>query len=178
MSSAPRHRTASTDARCSAVANPGGTPCVDDTKSAAKVKLGIGLLTVRVDGLTATTDSQQPVGTSATAGLLTTRISTLGLVIEIGAITSSATASSAAGPAGLAPVFAGSSSIASLKVNGVAVPIGSGPVTVPLLVGSLSLNSTVATDDGLTQRALDLRTLLGDVVVGESSVGATGNPCL
>jgi hypothetical protein len=159
-----------------AIANPGRTPCVDDTKTAARVKIGVGLLTVQVNGLTATTDAA-PGGVSATGGLLTTRISTIGLVIEIGAITSSATASCVAGPTGLAPSFSGSSSIASLKVNGVAVPIDSGPVTLPLVVGSLSLNSTVASANGLTQRALDLRTLLGNVVVGESSVGVTGNPC-
>jgi hypothetical protein len=159
-----------------AIANPGRTPCVDDTRTAARVTIGVGLLTVQVNGLTATTDAA-PGGMSATAGLLTTRISTIGLVVEIGAITSSATASCVTGPTGLAPSFSGSSSIASLKVNGVTVPIGSGPVTLPLVVGSLSLNSTVASANGLTQRALDLRTLLGNVVVGESSVGATGNPC-
>jgi hypothetical protein len=159
-----------------AIANPGRTPCVDDTRTAARVTIGVGLLTVQVNGLTATTDAA-PGGMSATAGLLTTRISTIGLVVEIGAITSSATASCVTGPTGLAPSFSGSSSIASLKVNGVTVPIGSGPVTLPLVVGSLSLNSTAASANGLTQRALDLRTLLGNVVVGESSVGATGNPC-
>jgi hypothetical protein len=159
------------------VANPGGTPCVDDTRTAVKARVGLVLLTVRVDGLTAATDTA-PGGVSATAGLLTTRISTVGLVIEIGAITSSATATCVAGPAGLAPSFSGSSSIAWLKVNGVTMPIGSGPVKIPLLVGTLSLNSTTTTPDGLTQRAFDLRTLLGNVVIGESSVGATGNPCL
>ena len=155
----------------------GGTPCVDDAATAARVKLGLGLLTVRVDGLTATTDAA-PGGVSAGAGLLTTRISTIGLVIDIGAITSSATATCVSGPAGPAPSFAGSSSIAWLRVNGVAVSIGSGPVTIPLVVGSLTLNSTVSGPDGLRQRAFDLRTVLGNVVIGESSVGATGNPCL
>lgn len=159
-----------------AIANPGGTPCVDDTRSAAKVSLGLGLLKVTVNGLTATTDAA-PGGMSATAGLLTTKVSTLGLVIELGAMTSTATATCVAGPTGLAPVFSGSSRIASLKVNGVTIPIGSGPVKLPLVVGTLSLNSTVATADGLTQRAFDLRTLLGNVVIGESKVGATGNPC-
>lgn len=159
-----------------AVANPGGKPCADDTRSAAALKLGLGLLNVRVDGLTAATDVA-PGGISATAGLLTTKISTVGLVIEIGAITSTATATCVAGPAGMAPSFSGSSSIAWLKVNGVPLEIGSGRVTVPLLVGSLTLNSTVADGDGATQRAFDLRTLLGSVVIGESTVGASGNPC-
>ena len=154
----------------------GGDPCVDDSESAAAVRLGLGLLTVRVDGLTAATDAA-PGGVSATAGLLTTRISTLGLVIEIGAITSTATATCVAGPAGLTPSFSGSSSIAWLKVNGVPVTIGAGRVTVPLLVGSLTLNDTVTGADGLTQRAFDLRTVLGSVVIGESTVGIRGDPC-
>jgi hypothetical protein len=159
-----------------AVANHGGKPCVDDTGTAAALKLGLGLLNVRVEGLTAATDVA-PGGMSATAGLATTRISTVGLVIEIGAITSTATAACVAGPAGLTPSLSGSSSIAWLKVNGVPVKVGAGKVTVPLLVGSLTLNSTVAGEHGVTQRAFDLRTLVGNVVIGESTVGASGNPC-
>ena len=159
-----------------AVANPGGTPCVDDTRTAGRVRLNVGLLAVTADGLTASTD-QAPGGMSATAGLLTTRITTIGLNIEIGTMTATATTTCVAGPTGLTPVFAGSSQIASLKVNGVRIPIGSGAVRIPLVLGSLSLNSTVATKDGLTQRAFDLRTLLGNVVVGEAHVGVSGNPC-
>lgn len=159
-----------------AVANPGGKACADDTRTAATLRLGLGLLTVRVDGLTATTDVA-PGGVSATAGLLTTRISAVGLVIEIGAITSTATTTCVAGPAGMAPSFSGSSRIAWLKVNGAPVAVGAGRVTVPLLVGSLTLNSTVADAGGLTQRAFDLRTVLGNVVIGESAVGVSGNPC-
>jgi hypothetical protein len=154
----------------------GGDPCVTDARSAARLRLNLGLLTVTVDGLTAATTAA-PGRVDATAGLLTTRISAIGLVIELGAVTSTATATCVAGPGGAAPVFTGSSRLAWLKINGVAVPVGSGPVTLPLLVGSLSLNSTVETADGLVQRAFDLRTLLGNVVIGEAEAGATGNPC-
>lgn len=154
----------------------GGDPCATDARSAARLRLNLGLLTVTVDGLTAATTAA-PGRVDATAGLLTTRISAIGLVIELGAVTSTATAACVAGPGGAAPVFTGSSRLAWLKINGVAVPIGSGPVTLPLLVGSLSLNSTVETADGLVQTAFELRTLLGNVVIGEAEVGATGNPC-
>ena len=152
----------------------GGDPCVADSASVARTGLDLGLLGVKVDGLTATTDASPA---SASAGLLRTWIHMPGLVIEVGAVTSTATATCVAGPAGPEPVFAGSSRIASLKINGAVWPIGSGPVKLPLLVGSLSLNSTVETAHGLTQRAFELRTLLGDVVIGESSVGVTGDPC-
>jgi hypothetical protein len=74
-------------------------------------------------------------------------------------------------------VLAGSSSIAELKVNGVRIPIGSGPVSIPLVIGSLSLNSTVVDGDTVTQRAFALHTLLGDVVIGEAKAGKQDNPC-
>jgi hypothetical protein len=155
----------------------GATPCEDDNAEVAKVSLNVlGLLKVTAKGLTATTDAA-PGGMSATAGLLTTKISTVGLAIELSAITSTATATCVAGPAGLTPTYSGSSRLADLKINGVKVPLGEGPVKIPLVVGTLSLNSTVATDEGVTQRAFDLRTLLGNVVIGESTVKATVNPC-
>ncbi|WP_166664260.1 Calx-beta domain-containing protein [Actinophytocola oryzae] len=160
----------------SSTATAGRDRCADDRKVAGHVRLGGGLLTVRVDGLTATTDAAQG-GMSATAALRTTRISTVGLLIEIGETTSTAMVTCVAGPKGVSPALSGSSTMAWLKVNGRRMPIGTGPVRIPLEVGSLSLNSTVSGPDGLTQRAFDLRTPLGDVVVGSSSVGMTGNPC-
>jgi hypothetical protein len=155
-----------------AVANPGFNPCITDDATAAKVRLSLGLLTVQAGGLTATTDATATV-VSAHGGLLTTKISTIGLTIEISAITSTATASCVEGEV----VMAGSSSIASLKINGVGIPIGSRPVSIPLVVGSLSLNSTVMSGDTVTQRAFALHTLLGDVVIGEAKAGKQDKPC-
>jgi hypothetical protein len=155
-----------------AVANPGFDPCVTDDATAAKVRLSLGLISVQAGGLTATTDATA-TAVSANGGLLTTRISTIGLSIEVSAITSTATASCVEGEV----VLAGSSSIAELKVNGVRIPIGTRPVSIPLVIGSLSLNSTVVDGDTVTQRAFALRTLLGDVVIGEAKAGKQDNPC-
>jgi hypothetical protein len=64
------------------------------------------------------------------------------------------------------------------------VAIGSGPVDIPLVVGTLHLNNTVTTPTSVTQRAVFLDTLLTDVVVSESradfhgtTAHPTGNPC-
>jgi hypothetical protein len=99
-------------------------------------------------------------------------------------VTSTATATCTAGPGGLTPVFTGSSHIASLKINGVPTTVGSAPLTIPLVVGSLRLNSTVTTATSVTQQAVVLDTAVTDVVIGEakanveSSPGSPGgNPC-
>ncbi len=62
--------------------------------------------------------------------------------------------------------------------------VGSAPVTIPLLIGSLRLNSTETTATSVTQRAVVLDTLLADVVIGEAhadihgtDVHPNGNPC-
>ncbi|MGQ0618478.1 MAG: DUF642 domain-containing protein [Panacagrimonas sp.] len=67
----------------------------------------------------------------------------------------------------------GKSKIASLKVNGLTVVVGSAPLSVPLLVGGLYLNQTVITGNTVTQRALflDLPGTLLDVVLGETVAG-------
>jgi hypothetical protein len=107
----------------------------------------------------------------------TTRI-TVGLLvtIEVGVIQSTASVTCQAGPSGLTPVFAGSSTIANLKVNGLTVAVGSAPLTVPLVVGSLRLNSTTTTGNSVTQQALVLDTVLTDVVLGEAKSNVEGKP--
>ena len=71
----------------------------------------------------------------------------------------------------------GSSHIASLKINGVSVTVGSAPLTIPLVIGSLRLNSTTTTATSVTQQAVVLDTLLTDVVIGEAKVNIEDNPC-
>jgi hypothetical protein len=74
------------------------------------------------------------------------------------------------------PQFSGSSSIASLKINGVTVTVGSAPLTIPLVIGSLRLNSTATTESTVVQQAVVLDTLLTDVVVGEAKANVVGSP--
>jgi hypothetical protein len=178
-------------------ANPPDVPCVDDHANLATVGLSSGIVGVRLNVLDARTD-QTPDNlavppaagdnATATARVESSRITAGPLVplvtIELGVVTSTATATCTAGPGGLTPVFTGSSHIASLKINGVPTTVGSAPLTIPLVVGSLRLNSTVTTATSVTQQAVVLDTAVTDVVIGEakanveSSPGSPGgNPC-
>ncbi len=176
------------------VANPANVPCVDDSTTLAQVDLNAAALTVKAKVLSATTGqtpddltSAPPAAgdnSTANAKVDTTTISTLGLTIELGVIKSEATAKCVPSGTGLTPQFSGSSTIASLKINGVPTTIGSAPITIPLVIGSLRLNSTETTATSVTQRAVVLDTLLADVVIGEAhadvhGTGAhpNGNPC-
>lgn len=170
-------------------ANPPDVPCVDDHRTLANVQLSAGILTVRANVLDARTDqtpdnltaSPPTAGDNATstARIDSTRISTLLVTIELGVIQSNASATCVSGPGGLVPQFAGSSTIASLKINGLSVTVGSAPLTIPLVIGSLRLNSTTTTGTTVVQQAVVLDTPLTDVVLGEAkaNVEATaGNP--
>jgi hypothetical protein len=167
-------------------ANPADVPCVDDHQNLATVQLSAGIITVRANALDARTNQTPDTLTAfpptagdnatSTAQVESTRI-TSGLVdIELGVISSTASATCVNGPGGLVPSFSGSSHIANLKVNGVTIPVGSTPVTIPLLIGSLRLNSTVTTGTTVVQQAVVLDTLLTDVVLGEAKANVEANP--
>ncbi|MEV6965004.1 Calx-beta domain-containing protein [Hamadaea sp. NPDC051192] len=176
-------------------ANPADLPCVDDSDTVASVNLTTGLVNVDAKVITATTDLSPdnqnivPVlgdKAASTAKIESTKITVGGLVtIELGVIQSSASVTCTAGPSGLVPTYSGSSSISSLKINGVTVTVGSAPLTIPLVVGSLKLNGTTTTGTSITQQAVVLDTLLTDVVLAESTADVHGtalhpggNPCV
>lgn len=167
-------------------ANPQDVPCVDDHETLANVQLNAGILAVRATALDARTD-QTPddlTGTPpATTDLATararieqTRVTSGLLTIELGVIESNASVTCVPGPGGLVPQFAGSSTIASLKINGVAVTVGSAPLTIPLLIGSLRLNSTTTTATSVVQQAVVVDTPLTDLVIGEAKANVEAKP--
>ncbi|MFI5911037.1 choice-of-anchor P family protein [Dactylosporangium sp. NPDC051541] len=170
----------------SPAANPANVPCADDAKTAASLSLTSGLVTVQSTTLNATTALTPDDLTTApaagdngtaTASVQTVKITVAGLTpttIEVGVI--QAKASATCGSGGTA-TFAGSSSIASLKINGLAVPVGSAPLTVPLVVGSLKLNATTTTATSVTQEALALHLPGTDVVIASAHADVEGNPC-
>jgi hypothetical protein len=176
-----------------AVANPSDLPCADDSKTVASVSLNAGLINVSANALTAQTDLTPDDQTlppaagdhgSSAARIAGTTISTLGLKIQLGVIQSQASASCVAGPSGPAPAFAGSSNVASLSINGIAVTVGSAPLTIPLVIGSLSLNKTVVANGVVTQEAVALDTPIAHIVLAESkadvhgtAVHPNGSPC-
>lgn len=175
-------------------ANPPDVPCVDDFKNVVNISLNAGILSVQANALTARTDqtpdnltgSPPAAGDNATsfARVDSTRVTAILVNIQIGVIQSTATARCVAGPGGLRPEFIGSSHVASLRVNGVSITVGSAPLTIPLVIGSLRLNSTTTTATSVTQQAVVLDTLLTDLVIGEAKANVegkpatpTGNPC-
>ena len=166
-----------------AVANPANLPCADDGETVASVSLNAGLINVSTGVLTATTgltpddQTQAPAAgdrAESSARVDRTTISTLGLRIELGVIQSQAAATCVAGPDGLAPAFTGSSNIASLKINGVAVTVGSAPLTIPLVIGSLKLNATTVHNGVVTQEAVALDTPLAHIVLAKSQADVHG----
>ncbi|WP_436494230.1 hypothetical protein [Actinokineospora sp. HUAS TT18] len=166
-------------------ANPPDVPCVDDSETVANVNLNAGILNVRANAVHGSTNltpdnQQQPpmVNDNATAHAQvdSTRIGSLLVSIELGVITADASVTCVNGPNGLQPQLSGSSHIASLKINGVSVTVGSAPLTIPLVIGSLKLNSTVVSGNTVTQQAVVLDTLLTDVVIAEAKANFEGKP--
>jgi hypothetical protein len=165
-------------------ANPATSPCATDSRTVLRVSerlttnpslLG-GLLnpllrnTVSTGVLTgATTRGAGLAAASATVddaqvslpGLLTLSVS--GVHSEVRSQLRSCTAAD----------VAGSSHIASLTLNGKTIVVGDKPLTIPLVVGSLSLNQQVRAGNTVTQRAvfLDLPGNLLDIAIGESTAG-------
>ncbi|HET6291326.1 MAG TPA: hyalin, partial [Amycolatopsis sp.] len=176
-----------------AQANPANLPCVDDSSTVAAATLNAGLIKVETKVLTASTDltpdnqSAAPAAGDralASAKIDKTVISTLGLTVELGVIQSQATATCQPSPGGLAPVLAGSSNVASLKINGESITVGSAPLTIPLVIGSLKLNGQTMANGVVKQQAVALDTVLTKIVLAESqadvhgtSAHPAGNPC-
>ncbi|WP_284740130.1 Calx-beta domain-containing protein [Amycolatopsis sp. RTGN1] len=176
-----------------AVANPQNLPCADDSKTVLDATLNAGLIKVQTHALTSSTDlspdnqSAAPAAgdhAQASAKIDKTVISTIGLTIELGVIQSQAAATCQPAPGGLAPVLTGSSNVASLKINGVSVTVGSAPLTIPLVIGSLKLNGQTVAGGVVKQQAVALDTALAKIVLAESQADVhgsaahpAGNPC-
>jgi hypothetical protein len=176
-----------------AVANPANLPCADDSETVLDATLNAGLIKVQTHALTASTDltpDNQSVAPAAgdhakaSAKIDKTVISTIGLTIELGVIQSQAAATCQPAPGGLAPELTGSSNVASLKINGVAVTVGSAPLTIALVIGSLKINGQTIANGVVKQQAVALETPLAKIVLAESQAdvhGTTahpaGNPC-
>ncbi|MFC3455622.1 Calx-beta domain-containing protein [Amycolatopsis speibonae] len=176
-----------------AQANPANLPCADDTRTVVAATLNAGLIKVDTKVLTASTDltpdnqSAAPAAGDralASAKIDKTVISTLGLNIELGVIQSQATATCQTAPGGLAPVLAGGSNVASLKINGESITVGSAPLTIPLVIGSLKLNAQTVANGVVKQQAVALDTALAKIVLAESQADVhgtaahpAGNPC-
>jgi Flp pilus assembly protein TadG len=172
------------------VANGPDTPCQTANTSLTPV---LGGLTLGV--LTASTTLNTPgalpaAGDGATANAkaanvcLGTTLPIVGTCVGLGAtvLNSDASVTCTAGAGGaLTPVFAGSSTLATLTLGGLPLPIANQTINLPILgtqVLNIFVNRTIQANGVLTQRALEVD--LGGsplLIVGEAQVDTTGNPC-
>ena len=156
-----------------AVANGPGTPCASQSTTIASVPAPLNTLL----GLSAATASTSTSATGATAQSGVVAPVFLGLLggIKATALTAQAAETCVNGVA----TPSSSSQVVGLTVGGTSYGTTSAPLSIPIAgVGTLYVNETVSGDGDLTQRALELSTVLGtDLVLGEASVGASGNPC-
>jgi Ca2+-binding RTX toxin-like protein len=156
-----------------AVANGPGTPCASQSTSVVSVppplgavlglKAATALTSVSATGVTAQSGVVAPVFVGLFGGI---QVTSLTAQAQDRCVSGSATPSS-------------SSQVLGLTVNGKSYGTISTPLTVSIpLVGTLYLNQTVSGNGNVAQRALELSGLDGtDLVLGEASVGAAGNPC-
>jgi len=164
------------------VANAPTNPCATQTSSLLDVNEvigGVNLLPILNNTVTATAvqaHAIKGVGSAAadeTVASAGVRIPSLALTIAVTGVHTDASSklTSCSAPAQLS----GSSTIASLKINGLNITVGDQPLTIPLVVGNLYLNQKVVSGNTITRRALflDLPGTALDVVIGESTAGAT-----
>ncbi|MFE5564678.1 choice-of-anchor P family protein [Amycolatopsis japonica] len=172
-------------------ANPPETPCADDLEATDRQDLTfLGTYRLQSSVIDARTDQKPNILTSAapaagdlansSARLASIRVTGPGLLIEFGAVHADAAVTCVPGGDGLVPSFSARSTIVTLKVNGTTVVDLTGPITIPLSVGTLRLNQTTTTATALVRRAAVWDTPFVDLILGEARVSiapSDGNPC-
>lgn len=168
-------------------ANAPVTPCVTDSRSSALVNLPLGAQLpwplsflssgIRITAASSTTEITPGLAASEShIAAVTIHLPMLGLQIALAGIHSSARAQLLNG---CAPATQTSlSHVGTLAINGQPIVVGSGPLEVPLLVGSLHLNQEVVAGNNIVRRALslDLPGTALDVVLGETIAGVHCTP--
>jgi hypothetical protein len=145
------------------------------TASATTTTMTTTTKTTRATTATSTTQSG-----GANASAASTRLTVGSTVIQIGAVTSASNISCTYSATGATFSFNGRSTVASVKINGSAVQLKNGLMTIPVSGGTLYLNRTKQTATGIVQQAAALETTGAKVTIGESSVAiaqTAGNPC-
>jgi hypothetical protein len=173
------------------VANPAGTPCATDAKIPVNVPVPLGPLggvfAIGVVGATQANNATIPGlghGGNSQGGLLgvTVRLGTL--TLTVGAVRSLqyvACPTGDLGP-GTPPPDIGTlenSDTVGIGINGTQLHISS-PITLPLGIATVYINRTIRVGTTQTRRAVEIQSPLlpaGGIVIGESVVGYTGNPC-
>ena len=172
-----------------AVANPPGRPCADGTAPSTSGTLTSGLVRVSTSTAEATTDMAPnlpdlvaPATTdraAAQASVQRASVTVAGLLsITVTGAHAEAELRCDASPDGLVPRLEGSSTTASITINGVAVDVGSAStVKLPSGLGTLTVDRTLSSPTTLTRQAVRIQVLGLEVVLGEARAGFSGNPC-
>ncbi len=165
------------------VANGPANPCATQTSSLLDLNEtvfggvnALALLNNTVSATAVQAHAVKGVGSASADALVAAagiKVPSLALNIQVTGVRTDASSklTSCSAPAQLS----GNSTIASLKINGLSVTVGDQPLTIPLVVGALHLNQKVVSGNTITRRALflDLPGTALDVVIGESTAGAT-----
>lgn len=166
-----------------AVANPAGAPCLDEVRDEATVRLSSGLISVRVDGVRASTDvapdnqdATPAPGDRGTSAAETQQMTINIAGIRVGLLGMSAHAAATCTGRG-APALSAASEVRGLTVNGQTFLRVTGPLTIPLGIVTLRLNQQVNQSGQVTRQAMVIDPLLGsDIVLAEASAGYVGTP--
>jgi hypothetical protein len=174
------------------VANPQDSPCATDLKLPVNATIPLGPLGfVQAVGLEAATQANHPTqpglghGGNAQAGLAGVTIRIAGQTITVGAVRTllftwcPTPDEGAATPPPMMTVQP-ESDLLGVQLNGRFLLNLNGPGTVPVGPYTLYVNRQFRTSNSLMQRALELQgpgLPVGGLVIGESKVDFTGNPC-
>jgi hypothetical protein len=173
-------------------ANPKDSPCANDAKIPVNEFVPLGSLGyVWVEGLAAVTQANHPTqpgighGGNAQAGVLGVQVRILNQTITAGALrtllfTWCTTPDEGAATPPPAMTVQPESDILGVQVNGRWLLNVNQPVTVPAGPYTIYLNRRIVTSNSLTARALEIDgpgLPAGGIVIGESQVDHTGNPC-
>ena len=172
-----------------ALANKKYTPCFNKHGRVNKAGATLGL--VKLGVLTANTKMKghkviKAHKTHGSAGARTAKV-TVGLsgknsklgALQIGAATSNASDTCVSKGGKLVVKQTHHSSVAYIRLNGKKTVIGSQSEKIPLLIGTLYLNRVIKHGNSVTVRAveIDLGGKKPTIILAESKVGYTGNPC-
>lgn len=172
------------------IANAPDAPCADGT-SAIIAPTDIGPVRVNVANADTTLDPDDLAAAPAANGDAARALATVtNPVVDLQAIRITADAlgatASSVCQAGV-PTTTGTSVVANINVTvgGATIPVvlpdANAPVDLDLGIARLLLNQQTVVNGRLIQRALELRVpsdaSIANVVIGEATVGTTGNPC-
>jgi hypothetical protein len=169
--------------------NARGNPCASDTFTAIPINLPLGAIRLQVLGATSTTKANlQPgpdgvpgtgngVGGGAQAGALGVTLTIGGFQLQLGAIRNMNTVVCGPGDEPPSLIASDQNDTVGITIFGRRIQLNQ-PLTLPLGIVTVKINHEQRTQNSLMTRALEINSpILPTIIVAESIVGYTGNPC-